>query len=57
MAKIKYEEYKHIGIVGLLCKTDDENPKWYIDVDGSYYDVEELLNKMTNEVIEIKCDF
>lgn len=57
MAKIKYEEYKHIGVVGILDKTDDEDAKWYIDVDGDYYDVEELLNKMAGEVIEIKCDF
>lgn len=57
MAKPKYETYKHIGVVGILSKTDDEVPMWYIDVDGDTYLLEDILSQMKDELIEIKCDF
>lgn len=57
MAKVKYEEYKHIGIIGMLCKTDDEDGQWYIDINGEIYMLDDILTKMNNEIIEIKCDF
>ena len=52
--KPKFEDYRHIGIVGVLDKTDDN--VWYIDIDGDAYELEDILSRMAGNIVEIKCD-
>lgn len=49
-----FEDFRHIGIIGVLDKTDDD--VWYIDVDGTVYELEDILTKLAGNLIEIKCD-
>lgn len=53
-SKPKFEDFRHIGIVGVVDKTDDD--VWYIDVDGTPYELEDILVKMAGNMVEIKCD-